>query len=455
MVVARRVLAMARALAGPPVVVLDGEAVLLRDSDAGGYGARRDARGERAKSGRAITALMCVGALIAGCGGQAPSSPPRFDAEHAVAPRRALTGAPAARSYAPWPSFGHDPSHTGASQVVGPQSARIRWRRRLEGPVVPGPVVGRGGVVYAASNGGVLHALDLRTGRDRWTFDGGGSYGSDLSTVPAILPDGTILWPGPRSTLFALDRAGRLLWRETLPGQPLSPALTPGGDVIVADASGTVQQMALGARGQQPRRVWRVDAGDTSYAGPAVRGDTVYTTVDDALVAIRAGRIQWRVRAGAISEVSPAVTPDGTIVFGANDGIQYGVAPGGEVRWRHRSGALTYSSSAATRDGLVYFGDHHGFVNVLDGRSGRLVARPLALGRSAARRSVGIWTAPVVDARHDVYFGTRPGHIYGFAASGRRLLDIDTGATVDSNPALASDGTLLIGSENGLLYAIR
>ena len=93
-------------------------------------------------------------------------------------------------------------------------------------------------------------------------------------------------------------------------------------------------------------------------------------------------------------------------------------------------------------------------MNILDGRDGQLVARPLALGRTPSRRSVGVWTAPAIDARHNVYFGTRPGHLYGFAASGRRLFDIDTGATVDSNPALAGDGTLLIGSENGLLYAI-
>jgi len=401
---------------------------------------------------RAATVIACAAALlVAGCGD--PAQQQASDDERPVAPRRTLTGAPGERSYAPWPSFGHDASHSGASTVVGPQRGRIKWRRRLEGPVVPGPVVGRDGVVYAASNGGVLHALDPRSGRDRWTFDGGGSYGSDLSTVPAILPDGTILWPGPRSTLYALDPGGRLLWREQLPGQPLSPAVAPNGAIVVGDASGTVIELRLDARGR-PRRAWSVDAGDTSYANPALRGDTVYTTVDDALVAIRAGRVLWRLRAGAISEVSPAITPDGTIVFGANDGVQYGVSPSGKLRWRHRTGALTYSSPAATRDALVYFGDHHGFLNVLDGRDGQLVARPLALGRTPTRRSVGVWTAPAIDARHNVYFGTRPGHIYGFAASGRRLFDIDTGATVDSNPALAGDGTLLIGSENGLLYAI-
>ena len=302
--------------------------------------------------------MMALPLLVARCGD--PAHQQASDDERAVAPRRALTGPLGERSYTPWPSFGHDASHSGASTIVGPQRGRIKWRRRLEGPVVPGPVVGRGGIVYAASNGGVLHALDLRSGRDRWTFDGGGAYGSDLSTVPAILPDGTILWPGPRSTLYALDPDG-LLWRErlALAGQPLSPAVAPDGAIVVGDASGTVIELRLDARGR-PRRAWSVDAGDTGYAGPAVRGDTVYTTVDDVLVAIRAGHVAWRVRAGAICEVSPAVTPAGTIVFGANDGMQYGVAPSGKRRWRHRTGALIYSSPAATRDGLVYFGGHHG-----------------------------------------------------------------------------------------------
>lgn len=66
---------------------------------------------------------------------------------------------PAETSYAPWPMALHDPRHSASSPVEGPTKGRIAWRRRLEGPVVPGPVVGKGGVAYAASNGGVLHAL--------------------------------------------------------------------------------------------------------------------------------------------------------------------------------------------------------------------------------------------------------------------------------------------------------
>ena len=66
-----------------------------------------------------------------------------------------------------------------------------------------------------------------------------------------------------------------------------------------------------------------------------------------------------------------------------------------------------------------------------------------------------VWTAPAIDREGNVYFGTKAGHILGFAFDGRKLFDIDTGATVDSYPAISADGTLLMGSASGELWAIR
>lgn len=54
-----------------------------------------------------------------------------------------------------------------AGRPTGPRTGAIKWQRRLEGPVVPGPVEAPDGSVLAASNGGVLHALDPRTGELR------------------------------------------------------------------------------------------------------------------------------------------------------------------------------------------------------------------------------------------------------------------------------------------------
>lgn len=419
---------------------------------------------------RASVVLTAFAVGLSGCGGsdtaQRGSTPVDADnprepiarAELVRVPKAAppVTPAPAA-SYTPWPGFGHDPEHTGSAPVRGPQTGAVRWTRELEGAVVPGPAIAKDGTVYAASNGGVLHALDPTTGKDRWTFDGGGAYGSDLSTVPLVLPSGDVLWPGPGQTLFALGSDGRERWRVAFDATVLSPALGPDGTVYVSDMGGGLR--ALDVSGATPRTRWKLSLGEgTSYSSATVGPDgTVYGAVDERLVAVSdrgsRGAVRWRFAARNIIEVSPAVGPDGTVVLGTNDAFQYGIGSDGKERWRAPRNALTYSSAAVTAAGVAYYGDHRGALNVVDARRGKLLARHVGLARTKALGDVGVWTAPAIDREGSVYFGTRVGRVYGFSATGRKLLDVDTGSTVDSNPALGADGTLYIGSESGRLYA--
>jgi len=286
-----------------------------------------------------LTSIVVVASLLAGCG------PPSGRPAQVVAP---VPGRPGAASGAlrasasPWPGAIHDARHASAvaAGVVGPQDGRVRWERRLEGNVTPGPAVAVDGTVYAASNAGTLHALDPSTGADRWTFDGGTSYGSDLSTTPAVLADGTILWPGPANTLFALDPAGRLLWRQRFDGFVLSPVDRGDGRVYVMTMTGTLT--ALDAGPARHAVAWAARLGGPSYGSPAIAPDgTVVTTVDDEVVAVTDtgsdGVVRWRWRAPAMIEVSAAVAPDGTVVVGPNDEYAYGLNADGSVRWRWRS----------------------------------------------------------------------------------------------------------------------
>jgi outer membrane protein assembly factor BamB len=82
----------------------------------------------------------------------------------------------------------------------------------------------------------------------------------------------------------------------------------------------------------------------------------------------------------------------------------------------------------------------------------RIGTIPPSRGRSPS--GVGIWTAPLVDAAGDVYFGSAAGHLYGFGPDGRRLWDLDTGGVNASYPALTANGTLVVGAGRGSLYAI-
>jgi outer membrane protein assembly factor BamB len=147
-------------------------------------------------------------------------------------------------------------------------------------------------------------------------------------------------------------------------------------------------------------------------------------------------------------EVSAAVAADGTIVFGSNDRYEYGVGPDGSIRWRYSIGTFTYSSPVTLAGERVVFGSgsRMGYMNVLSTRNGHLIERVAALGT--------IWTAAAVDANGDLYFASRGGGIYGYRPSGGRLFTLQVGEAFDSYPAIAADGTLLVGGDGGVLRAI-
>ncbi len=393
---------------------------------------------------RFTLALLAGAALLAGCGGSGQTG--SLVASGSPGPTRAT---PLDGTGPGWPGLLHGPSHFGNAAATGPQTARIRWRRELGAAIVPGPVIAADGVAYVATNGGVLRAIDVSTGKDRWRFDGGGSYGSDLSTGPLLLAHGTVIWPGPRDSVFGLDGTGRRRWVIRAGAQPLTPVRDPAnGLLIVADMAGEIGGYRLRAGSSVPVRVWSRRLAASSYGNPVVAADgTIYETAGTALYALAAdGRLRWKIATPMTIEVSPAVADGGVVVFGSNDRREYGINPNGRIRWRVPIGDFTYSSPLTLPDHRVIFGNHIGQMTVLDSDTGRLITRYRAKGQ--------LWTAAAVDDRGDAYFGSRFGHIFGFASSGRVLFDINTGSQFDDYPALAPDGTLLIGDQNGTLYAI-
>ncbi len=366
---------------------------------------------------------------------------------------------PAGPAPSAWSQASGDAARSSTTTATGPQRATVRWKKSFGGAVAPGAAVGIDGSVLVAANDGVLRALDPISGRDRWSFDGGGAYGSDLSTTPAVLADGTILWPAPGNRLVALNRDGAMTWGTSFPSFVLSPAVVGGNRVYVSDQGGTVR--AFDFSGSTPTTAWSVDLGGSSYSSPSVGPDgTVYVGTDRTLYALAdqgdQATISWSFLAKDIIEVSTAVTADGTVIVGTNSDAEYGIGPGGEVRWAYPKGDWSYSSPVV-RDGKAYFGDHEGYLNVVDARSGRLVTRFRGLDPARAPNSngVGPWTAPLVDAAGNVYFGTAAGHVYGYAPDGRQLFDLDTGSVVAGYPALTADGTLVIGNQSGTVYALR
>ncbi len=392
-----------------------------------------------------LLAGLCL-TLLAGCSGGAQDRPLRQPV--------AYTPATA------WSQASGDPGRTSPTVATGPTTATVRWSRTLPRAAVAGPAVGTDGSILVAGNDGVLRALDPATGRDRWTFDGGSSYGSDLSTTAAVLADGTVLWPGPGPALFALTAQGELLWQEQFDAFVLSPALVGGDRVYVADMGGGLAAYDVGPGGQH-RRAWRLSLGGTSYSSPAVGPDgTVYAASDRTAVAVAdhgdTASVRWRYRARDTIEVSLAVARDGTVIVGTNGDDEIGLTPQGKVRWRFDKGDWSYSSPVV-REGKAYFGDHLGYLDVVDARTGEQLHRELGIAKAKGTTSngTGVWTSAAVDAAGSTFFGTAAGHVYGFDANGNRMWDLDAGSVVASYPALTADGTLVIGATDGTVYALK
>ena len=69
-------------------------------------------------------------------------------------------------------------------------------------------------------------------------------------------------------------------------------------------------------------------------------------------------------------------------------------------------------------------------------------------------KELGIHGGPLEDAIGTLYFGTQDDHVYGVATNGDLVLDFKTGGDVDGPLTLLRDGTLLVPSEDGKVYAI-
>jgi len=359
-------------------------------------------------------------------------------------------------SWAPWPQALHDAQHSGTSPVDGPTTGEVRWSRDLGAGITPGPVIGEDGTIYASTNDGILLALDPLTGKVQWRLDGGSVSFGDLSTSPAVLPSGSILWLGADGQLSLVSADGRLEWRKQLSGLVMSPAVQDDETVAIATDDGTV--LLLDVSRAEPIVRWSIDLGARSYGSPVLSADgsTVYQSVLTGVVALREGKVVWRSTAPAdIVEVSAAVAPDGTVVVGSNDFFEYGLDPSdGHTLWRHNRGTGTYSSPIATTDGLIYFGDDTAGITALTSSTGDPVFRFQGSREMLFDRGLGFWTAPVVDASHRVYGGTRQGIIYGVGPDGPQLFSLNTSETIDSYPALTGDGALIVGDSSGVLRAI-
>lgn len=337
---------------------------------------------------------------------------------------------------------------------------RILWKVNVgrgyrKAPDSLRPVVAED-TVYVAERGGRVAALDLRSGKRRWSI----RLKLPLTAGPGYA-DGKLIVAGGDAEVVALNAAdGHQLWKSRLSGEILAPPAAGRGVVAVDSNDGSLTGLDLESGAVKWIYQHATPALTLRGAGaPVVAGDVVIEGQQGMLVALRldTGDVVWEATvstASGRSEIERLVDVDGDplviegVVYAA--GFQGGMsaidAERGEVLW-HRDEISSNHSLGGSR-GLLFAVDPSSHVWGLQQRNGAVIWRQEQLHQ---RRL----TAPVPVGDY-LAVGDFEGWVHLLAQDdGRQIgrIEIDD-SPIRVTPVVADD-ILLVYCESGKLAAIR
>jgi len=380
------------------------------------------------------------------------------------------------RAGADWPQHHGDPGHSGVAQDAQEPGRRLAWSYRTPGTFLTGSPVIVDGVVYAGTrdeNGdgtSAVHAVELATGRQLWTFPVPSSVHGSLAVA-----DGMVFVPSVRGTLYAVDAAtGELAWQRDPEEAPEPNNQRVYGYYSPAVAEGKVfwpYQTRFGKASQG-----LLVALDTRTGAPVWEAPMTGSTMSDGTPAIADGKvfvgnqtadrvIAYDIETGARAWVSSAVlggwqdgiptAADGRVFIGSNNGIVARDADTGGDLWTYRSPHPSKVSSGSTPSApavagdVVYMGFPSGAVTALDARTGAVLWDRLLPGDVYTG---GIASSPAV-AGDTLFVGANNGRFYALDRhTGQVLWEHEIGTWVAAGPAV-SGNTVVIGAWDGNLYA--
>ncbi|WP_254864639.1 PQQ-binding-like beta-propeller repeat protein [Halovivax gelatinilyticus] len=274
-----------------------------------------------------------------------------------------------------------------AYDMDGDERSNRIWEADVGGTVttrVSSPTVANG-TVYTTNHDGppYLHAVDLQTGDERWTYDG-----AELGESP-IVHDGTVYATGRDGLVVALDaESGDEAWTAPVGESVESTPTLADGMVFAGTTGGTLYAIEA----ESGDEAWTFDAGG-HVAAPTVADGVVYVgSFDDTLYAVDAasGDEEWRFDTGAIP--TGATVAGGTVFVGSGGARVFAIdAASGEQTWRFEESDIDtepYPRATAPTvvDGVVYVATTNGLegrVHALDaGVSGSSEDSRVVLGTS-------------------------------------------------------------------------
>lgn len=347
---------------------------------------------------------------------------------------------------------------TGRAPIGPPPSSYTSpWiKYRVTPSVSHSPALGPDNVgVYGSWIPAHVGKFNITDGASLGVFD---TLGNIAQSTPAIAPDGQIFaavaanYPhSPPGRLFSIDPVTMDYdWTFVTNAvkfsdyESVSPILGPDGDIVISSTTG---------------HAWRIDDSTGTpiwtKSGLGAGLHTIVFTRDDSKVVVSNGNSvtafdyatgdqEWTFNCGATAG-APAVSPEGTVIFGCDNGTIFAVNPDtGGVEWSWFSLAAVRGAPAFSDNGKAYVSGHDNRLYCFDVATGN---RDWSFTATNQLRQ-----APSVDANGRIYVMARFGQVYCLSPSGALIWSHVVNAEGRGPLSIGADGTVY--ASGGGIFAI-
>jgi outer membrane protein assembly factor BamB len=307
------------------------------------------------------------------------------------------------------------------------------------------------GIAVVGSGDGKVHAVDIVSGKTRWTVD----LAAPIDAAPLIL-DGTVIVGSTEGRLVSLTlNDGKLRW-EGKAGDKITGAAT----WFVHDG---VKRLLVGSydnniycfNAADGAEVWKYETGSYVNGTPAigmVAGQQVAVAGGcDAklhVVDLATGKGLRTIETSAYVAASVAVV-DGHAYVGhyGNEVIAADLAAG-TITWTYKDRNFPFFSSPAVTAEVVLLGGRDRRIHCLERATGKVRWVIPARGNVDGSPLIS-----AMDGKGRALIGSDDGRLYLLdLADGKERWSFEIGDKLSGSPAIA-DGRVLVGGDSGNLYA--
>lgn len=346
-----------------------------------------------------------------------------------------------------WPRHRGDPALNGIARSELGNKLSLEWVFDT-GDFLKSSVVVAHDLAYIGAESGTLHAIDLKSGKEKW------SYKTEMAIeAPPLVEAGQVFAGSTDGFVYALDAlTGELHWKYETDGEIMgapNQAVRPKSKdsvLVVGSYDNFVHCIDL----VSGKLLWKFETQNYVNGVPTIY-DAKYVVFGgcDAMlyvVSLEDGKNVRSVEVEAPIAASVAIADGVGYVGNMDRAVMAFDLETTDMVWSYQPKSFPYFSSPAVTNKSVLIGGRDKGLHCINRVSGKPIWRFSARGR--------IDSSPVVSG-DKVVFGSMDGKLYLVSLdSGREVVSYEIGEPISSTPAVVA-GKVIVGCEDGKVYAFK